>query len=54
MTRILALVFLLAALAACAGGDPPPQASGPVLPMNVGQWNPTAADLQPLPAPREK
>jgi hypothetical protein len=53
MIRILSVLILLAALAACAG-DRLPQASGPVVPMNVGQWTPTAADLQPLPKPREQ
>ena len=45
MRRVLLSLAILAALAACAGGEPLPVAQGTWRQLNVDYWTATPADL---------
>lgn len=47
MKRVLILFAVLLALGACQNGEPLPEAKGPWFGLNAGQYQPTAAELQP-------
>ncbi|WP_408846164.1 type IV secretion system lipoprotein VirB7 [Acidocella facilis] len=50
MLRAMLVVATFVLLAGCSNGDPLAVASGPLFPLNVGLWQPTAHDLATPPA----
>jgi hypothetical protein len=41
------VLLLIVLVAACQNGEPLPEAKGPWFGINAGQYQPTAAELQP-------
>jgi len=49
MCSVLILVVIAGFLAGCSGGEPLPQARGPLFPLNAGLWHPAPNDLSQVP-----
>jgi len=49
LIRLMLIISVVGLLAACTDSDPLAVASGPLFPLNIGQWQPTPQELAAVP-----